>query len=141
MKFVGHCTSVLKCFTSNFKGILSTPERMNTSETIALQQQTLSLPFILDHLLICDIMHAHAHVRASAAKNQKYPYKVVSLDRVVCVAWIQIPFFVSNINGSPDILDVSKYQTQTSNLQTRIELAIIPLCLEINLDFFLQTGR
>ena len=30
MKFVGHCTSVLKSFTSNFKGIISTLERMNT---------------------------------------------------------------------------------------------------------------
>ena len=56
MKFVSHCTSVLERFPCNFKGIISTFEKMETSETISLQECILNLDFVLDYLMVTDIM-------------------------------------------------------------------------------------
>ena len=56
MKFVGHCSSVLQSFSSDFKGIESTLEKMNTLESIYLQEAILNMDFILDFLMMRDIM-------------------------------------------------------------------------------------
>ena len=77
MKFVGHCTAVLKSFTSNFKGIISALERMNTLETIALQQKILSLSFILDYLVMCDIMHHLTYCSKSVQRECTFPWMFI----------------------------------------------------------------
>ena len=71
MKFVGHCISVLKSFTSNFKGIIS------TLETIALQQKILSLSFILDYLVMCDIMHHLTYCSKSVQRECTFPWMFI----------------------------------------------------------------
>ena len=79
MKFVGHCTSVLKGFTSNFKGIISTLERRYTLETIALQQKILSLSFILDYLVMCDIMHHLTYCSKSVQRECTFPWMFIAI--------------------------------------------------------------
>ena len=56
MKFVGHCSYVIKSFGSNFASIVSTLEKLNTLETEALLETTLSLYFLLYYLFMSDIM-------------------------------------------------------------------------------------
>ena len=56
MKFVGHCSSVMKSFESNFKSIVSTLGSLDTIETIGLQDAILRVEFVLDYLLMKDIM-------------------------------------------------------------------------------------
>ena len=54
MKFVSHCSSVRKGFSSNFQGIVSTLEKMNTPETDALQETILSLHFVSSYFVLKD---------------------------------------------------------------------------------------
>ena len=56
MKFVGHCSSVLKCFKSDFKSIVSTLSKLDSEEGLGLQEKILRLDFILDYLFMSDIM-------------------------------------------------------------------------------------
>ena len=56
MKFVGHCTTVLQSFKSNFEGITLTLQKLHTLETIALQEAVLCVDFILDFFIMSDIM-------------------------------------------------------------------------------------
>ena len=56
MKFVGHCSSVLKSFKSNLGGIASTLEKLATPEANALQETILNLDFVMDYLFMPDVM-------------------------------------------------------------------------------------
>ena len=56
MKFVGHCSSVLKCFKSDFMSIVSTLSKLDSEEGLGLQEKILRLDFILDYLFMSDIM-------------------------------------------------------------------------------------
>ena len=56
MKFVSNCSSVIKLFGSNFASIVSTLDKLNTPETEAFQETILSFDFVLDHLLMSDVM-------------------------------------------------------------------------------------
>ena len=68
MKFVGHCSFVLESFKSNFKSILSTLTSMNTEESVGLLESILKVDFILDFLLMSDIMN---HLSTSSKLVQR----------------------------------------------------------------------
>ena len=68
MKFVGHCSSVLQSFSSDFKGIVSSLEKMNTLESISVQEAILNMDFILDFLIMRDIM---SHIKICSKSVQR----------------------------------------------------------------------
>ena len=74
MIFVGHCSSVLESFSCNFKGIISTFEKMNTSETILLQERILNLDFVLDYLLKTSIMSYPTFLSKSVQQGSVLPW-------------------------------------------------------------------
>ena len=56
MKFVGHCTSVLESFECNFSSIVSTLSSLNSEESVGLLEAILRVDFVLDFLLMKDVM-------------------------------------------------------------------------------------
>ena len=56
MKFVGHCSSVLKAFKVNFLTIIRTLGKLATDESTSLQETLMSVSFVFDFLIMTDIM-------------------------------------------------------------------------------------
>ncbi len=83
MKFVGHCMSVLKCFESDFKSIVSTLSKIDTEEGLGLQEKILRLDFILDYLFMSDIMFhltiCSKQVQSSSNLPWEFPKAIDSL--------------------------------------------------------------
>lgn len=104
MKFVGHCTSVLKCFSSDFKSIVSTLTTLGTDECLALQEKILRIDFVFDFLFMCDIMFhltiCSKSVQTSFALPWEFPKAIDSL--------------IDTLNASLDNLSVAS----VANLQS-----------------------
>ena len=64
MTFVGHCSSVIKSFGSNFASIASTLEKWNAPEAEPLQESIMSLDIfscqMLSHLTNCSKTVQHS---------------------------------------------------------------------------------
>ena len=73
IKFVGHCSSFLQSFSCNFNAIISSLEKMNTLETLALQESILNLDFILDYLMMSDIMSHLSYCSKSVQRGCSFP--------------------------------------------------------------------
>ena len=95
MKFVGHCSSVLQSFSSDFKGIVSTPEKMNALESISLQEAILNMDFILDVLIMKDIMSHFTICSKSVQRGCVFIYSTIQT--LTC---LKDSFVLSNLQSS-----------------------------------------
>ena len=74
MKFVGHCSAVLKSFSTNYASIVTVLKEMNTHETEGLLKIILDLGFVLDYLFMKDVLYYLTICSKTVQKSTALPW-------------------------------------------------------------------
>ena len=110
MKFVGHCMSVLKCFSSDFKSIVYTLATIDTEECLGLQEKILRLDFILDYLLMSDIMFHLTVCSKQVQRSSNLPWEFSkAIDSLIQTLNACLDSLTTCNVQSPSLLDSKLY--------------------------------
>ena len=74
LKFVGHCSSVIKSFESDFKSIVSALSNLNSEESVGLLESILRVDFIFYFLFMKDIMQHLTIASKQVQKSSELPW-------------------------------------------------------------------
>ena len=97
MKFVGHCSAVLKSFSTNYASIVTVLKEMNTHETEGLLKIILDLGFVLDYLFMKDVLYYLTICSKTVQKSTALP-------------WVYPDVITSTLSTLSGMIDSLKFQ-------------------------------